>query len=342
MRPDELLEALVRIPSPTGEEAEAVAFLQEQARADGFRVVADAAGNFIAEAGRGAKLLLFVGHIDTVPGAIPVRREGDVLWGRGSVDAKGPLVAAYCAARRHLDAGARIRIVGAVGEEGDSRGAKTLDRSERPDWIVVGEPSGADGLTLGYKGILRGTLSLRAPVRHGGHPGAGAIEAFLDAWQEVRRELALADGFTTLQGRLDRIASRHDGLADEVEATLQVRLPPGAMPETVAARVEAIARRHGAALQVTEALAPHVAERKTPLVAAFLASLRAGGLEPRLKHKTGTADFNHLAQWFPGVPMVAYGPGDASLDHTPEERASLAELAQAVDVLDRVFARFAQ
>lgn len=339
--PDALLEALVRIPSPTGQEAAAVAFLQGQARGDGFRVTTDAAGNFIAEAGSGPRLLLFVGHVDTVPGDIPVRREGDTLWGRGSVDAKGPLVAAYCAARRHLGAGVRVRVVGAVGEEGDSRGAKALDRAERPDWIVVGEPSGVDGLTLGYKGILRGRLALRQPARHGGHLGAGAIEAFTDAWGEVRRELAFADGFSTLQGRLDRIASRSDGLHDAVEADAQVRLPPGAAPEATAARIQAILQRHGVTLDVAEAVAPHVADRRTPLVAAFLSSLRAAGLSPQLKHKTGTADFNLLAEWFPGVPMAAYGPGDSRLDHTPEERASLRELQQAVDVLDGVFARLA-
>ncbi|MFO1535478.1 MAG: M20/M25/M40 family metallo-hydrolase [Thermoplasmatota archaeon] len=340
--PDELLEALLRIPSPTGQEGKVVAFLKDQARADGFRVTTDPVGNFIAEAGHGKRLLLFVGHVDTVPGDIVVLRDGDRLWGRGSVDAKGPLVAAYCAARRHLDASLRIRIVGAVGEEGDSRGAKALDRSERPDWIVVGEPSGADGLALGYKGILRGRLALRQTARHAGHPGPGAIDTFLEAWAEVRRELAFADGFTEVQGRLDRIASRGDGLQDEVEADAQVRLPPGTTPEATTARIQSIVGRHGASFAATESVPAHVADRKTPLVASFLASLRSVGFSPQLKHKTGTADFNLLAGWFPGVPMVAYGPGDSPLDHTPEERASLRELAQAVDVLDDVFTRLAE
>ncbi|HJQ94012.1 MAG TPA: M20/M25/M40 family metallo-hydrolase, partial [Candidatus Thermoplasmatota archaeon] len=155
-REAELLEAIVRIPSVTGSEAEAVRFLQQRARADGLRVLEDAAGNFIAEAGNGPRLLLFVGHVDTVPGHIEVRREGDALWGRGAVDAKGPLAAAYCAALRHKDSkDLTLRIVGAVDEEGDSRGARALDRGLRPEWIVVGEPSGVHGITLGYKGILR-------------------------------------------------------------------------------------------------------------------------------------------------------------------------------------------
>ena len=33
------------------------------------------------------------------------------------------------------------------------------------------------------------------------------------------------------------------------------------------------------------------------------------------------------------APMVAYGPGDAALDHTPEERIHVAEYLRSVDVL---------
>jgi acetylornithine deacetylase/succinyl-diaminopimelate desuccinylase-like protein len=39
--------------------------------------------------------------------------------------------------------------------------------------------------------------------------------------------------------------------------------------------------------------------------------------------------------------MVAYGPGDASLDHTPDERIVLGEFRQSVDVLETVARRLA-
>jgi len=35
-------------------------------------------------------------------------------------------------------------------------------------------------------------------------------------------------------------------------------------------------------------------------------------------------------------PIVAYGPGDASLDHTPEERIALDEYLTAVRILAEV------
>lgn len=339
----EVLRSLVAVPSVTGFEAEAVRLMQAQARRDGFRVAEDAAGNFIAETGTGPRLLLFVGHIDTVPGHIPVHEADGALWGRGAVDAKGPLAAAYCAARRHLGSpDLRIRIVGAVDEEGDSRGAKALDRSERPDFILVGEPSGVHGVTLGYKGILRASFTLERPKGHGAHPGRTAVEQALGLWADVAASFDLADRFDALQGHLLSLNTRSDGLADQVEGRFHLRLPPGADPDLILAGLQQLAARHGARVEGHERMWPHVADKRTPLVAAFLQAIRAHGGEPRLLRKTGTADLNHLAGWFPGVPIAAYGPGDASLDHTPEERIVVAEFHEAVDILDQVFARLGQ
>jgi len=33
-------------------------------------------------------------------------------------------------------------------------------------------------------------------------------------------------------------------------------------------------------------------------------------------------------------PILAYGPGDSSLDHTPEEHVELAEYLRAINVLE--------
>jgi LysW-gamma-L-lysine carboxypeptidase len=39
-----------------------------------------------------------------------------------------------------------------------------------------------------------------------------------------------------------------------------------------------------------------------------------------------------------GVPIVAYGPGDSALDHTPEERIHLGEYLRAIEVLREALA----
>lgn len=343
MNGPELLEALVRIPSPTGSERQAVLFMQEQARRDGFRVLTDDVGNFIAEAGRGERLLLFVGHIDTVPGHIPVRRENGTLWGRGTVDAKGPLVAAYLAAKRHLDdPNLRIRIVGAVDEEGHSRGAAAVPTDLDPAWILIGEPSGAHGLTLGYKGILRGTFRVEGERHHGAHREASAVETAIQFWRTLEAKYRFQDHYDTVQGRLDSINSTTDGLVDRVEAHFNLRLPPGIDPVVIEAEVHEVAAQAGATVEIDERMQGHEASRRGPLVAAFMASLRARGATPKLKRKTGTADFNLFAHRHPGVPIAAYGPGDASLDHTPNEHVEVDEFEQAVDILDDVLRRLAE
>lgn len=342
MNEAELLEALVRIPSVTGNEADAVAFLRQQAAADGFRVLDDAAGNFVAEAGHGPRLLLFVGHIDTVAGHIPVRVEAGQLWGRGAVDAKGPLVAAYCAARRHLlSSSLTIRIVGAVDEEGNSRGAKAVPADLRPEWIVIGEPSGVDAVTLGYKGIVRGAFTLSRPHHHGAHPGPTAVEDGIAFWQALAARFAFADTFDAVQGHLTRLDTSSDGLADNVVGHFNIRLPPGTRCMDIEATLQDAARTSGAHVAVEERVEPALASKRTPLVAAFLRTVRQRGLTPRLLRKTGTADFNLFANRHPGVPIVAYGPGDPALDHTPQERVALADFGLAVHILDEVIAELA-
>lgn len=337
----DLLQGLVAIPSVTGSEAAAVAWLQQQARADGLRVIEDAAGNFIAEAGTGPRTLLFVGHIDTVPGVIPVRVEAGALWGRGAVDAKGPLAAAYCLARRLKDSkDLTLRLVGAVDEEGDSRGAKTLD-SGQPDWIVIGEPSGVHGVTLAYKGILRGTFHLERPRGHGAHPGATAIEQAIAFWDAVRQRYRLEDRFDAVQGHLLRLTTTSDGLNDRIDGAFHLRLPPGVDPDRLEAELQALAAEHGATLAGAERMRAAEASKRTPLAAAFLQAIREHGGQPRFLRKTGTADFNLLAERHPGTPMVAYGPGDAALDHTPDERIALADFTQAVEILESVARRLA-
>jgi LysW-gamma-L-lysine carboxypeptidase len=67
-------------------------------------------------------------------------------------------------------------------------------------------------------------------------------------------------------------------------------------------------------------------------VRAFLSGIRSQGGEPRFVYKTGTADLNIVAPVWK-CPALVYGPGDSSLDHTPEEHIQLDEYEKAVQVL---------
>jgi len=76
------------------------------------------------------------------------------------------------------------------------------------------------------------------------------------------------------------------------------------------------------------------AQKNTPLVRALLAAIRAEGGRPTFTLKTGTSDMNVVGPAW-GCPVVAYGPGDSRLDHTPEEHIVLEEYHRAIAVLRR-------
>src|SRR5918912_1705302 len=114
----ELVRGLVEIPSVSRREGDAVEWLVMRMSERGFRASVDDAGNAVGEIGDGPRHVVLLGHIDTVPGEIPVRIENGVLHGRGAVDAKGPLATFVCAAAAAASrADARLTVVGAVGEE---------------------------------------------------------------------------------------------------------------------------------------------------------------------------------------------------------------------------------
>src|SRR5712692_9791077 len=89
---DSLLSGLLEAYSPSHEEQQASEYLARWKRSAGFdQVFVDEAGNAVGILGDGSQEIVLLGHIDTVPGYITVEARDGKLYGRGSVDAKGPL-----------------------------------------------------------------------------------------------------------------------------------------------------------------------------------------------------------------------------------------------------------
>jgi [amino group carrier protein]-lysine/ornithine hydrolase len=331
----ELLEEMLRIPSPSTQERALGQWLVSRLRAMGFAARRDEVGNVVAFWGSGPKEVMLLGHMDTVPGFIPVRREGDRLCGRGAVDAKGPLAAAIVAvARQPAGAACRFTIVGAVEEEGSSRGARHLVNRRAPDQLVILEPSGWDAVTLGYKGSLRVRYRLSQPMGHSAGPNESAADKAIAFVRQVQDHAdAQSNGrgsFERLDARILRFHADHDGFRDTAAMTVAFRLPMNFDVPALQQQLEAWA--DGAELRFEYADAAVRAEKNTPLVRAFLKGIRDAGGTPRFKMKTGTSDMNILAPIW-GCPTLAYGPGDSRLDHTPDEAIQIGEFERGVDVL---------
>lgn len=335
----ELLSELVSRYSPSGQEAEAASYLVDWMAAHGFAAHVDAVGNAVGMRGAAdaPHTLLLLGHIDTVPGEIPVRIEDGCLYGRGSVDAKGALCAfAEATTRAAIPPDWRVIVIGAVDEEADSRGAYHVREQEQPTWCIIGEPSGAGRITLGYKGHLRANYRLTRPLAHSAHPQPSAGELGVRLWQGLqawaeRQNQGKERVFEQVSLHLADIHTHRDGFHEALEMEINFRLPPGVLPEDARATLAALAEPD-AAWHTSSAEAAYLASKGTPLVRALLAAIRAQGGQPGFVLKSGTSDMNVVGEVW-SCPMVAYGPGDSALDHTPHEHLPLAEYHQAVRTL---------
>ena len=341
-RPDDhaaetLLQDLVAIPGITGEEGPAVRHLVEWMAANGYdEAYVDDIGNAVGILGSGDLDLVLLGHIDTVPGELPVRRQGRLLYGRGTVDARGPLCAfAIAGARADLPAGLRLVVVGAVEEEGSSCGARYLLDRYQPWACVIGEPSRADRITLGYKGRLLVERKWRGPLAHSAGQGQSPAENAVAWWQELQNWAEPHnEGVTGLFDRLDvtlqAINTGQDGAWGETSLTAGFRLPLRLSPEEMEAGLPAAGK--DASLTTRGHESAWLSPRDNLLSRAFRRAIRQHGGRPRFVTKTGTSDMNLVAPVW-NCPIVAYGPGDSALDHTPDEHLDLDEYLRAIDIL---------
>jgi LysW-gamma-L-lysine carboxypeptidase len=344
-QPSPTLLGLVERFSPTGREAKATAWLAKHMRGLGFESSrVDEAGNAVGILGPGPRQIVLLGHIDTVPGEIPVRQEAGILHGRGSVDAKGSLAAFVdAAAKIGSIPGWQIVVIGAVDEEGDSAGARFISSRYQPHYAVIGEPSGWERLTLGYRGILRFRCTASRPIGHTAAEEESVCETVIGFWNGMadwcaRENAGSQSNFDRISPSLQYMRSESDGFVNTAVVEGDFRLPLRLPPERVEPILQETAAGKCKAEGIGVPLAAFRADKQTPLVGAFLSAIRAHQGNPSFSLKLGTSDLCVVGpSW--KCPMAVYGPGDSALDHTPAECLSLEEYEKAVSVLVTVLQR---
>lgn len=342
--PVSLLQSMLSIPSVSTQEAELSRFLVNTMAEYGLQSHVDAAGNAVGILGtpvNGPDLVL-LGHIDTVPGVVPVRIEDGKLYGRGAVDAKGPFATFVSAAARLAADGVtlpyRLVLVGAVEEEAaSSKGAHYAATQYQPAACVIGEPSGWDRITLGYKGRLLVDARWEQAMAHSAGPDQAVSEQAVALWNAVAAYCADYNQqhsrlFDQLLPSLRTINSGSDGLSDWVSMMIGIRLPPAIEPAALAAQISAMATSSTPALHFHDLCKAYQGDKNNALVRAMLKGIRSTGGNPGFLLKTGTSDMNVVGPVWQ-CPILAYGPGDSTLDHTPQEHVLIEEYLQAIEVL---------
>lgn len=342
-----LLTECLKIYSPTTEEAELARFLAEKMDRLGYsKVRTDGAGNALGEIGKGSTSILLCGHMDTVPGMLPVARRQGRIYGRGAADAKSPLCALLVAGSRAADLGVRVTFAGVTQEEGEGAGIEQLIKSgEDFDYAVFGEPSGSDRITVGYRGRVSLYVTVKTPGGHAGSPWAqrSAFDEFAQLLSRLktyeRSKEVKGDHFrsVSISPTLVKAGSYHNVIPNTCEATIDLRLPP-AIPSSIAIEeIRHVAKQTDEGAQVDiragEPTEAYQADTSSRLVRAFQRAiiLRLKS-RPSLVRKTGTGDMNTFAHR-KGTACVTYGPGLSRTSHTDGEMVEIRDYLASIEVL---------
>ncbi|MFE5818093.1 M20/M25/M40 family metallo-hydrolase [Streptomyces sp. NPDC056479] len=327
-----LLRKMLEIPSASYQERALADYLAEAMTDLGFRTHIDGVGNVVGVIERGdGPTVMLLGHMDTVSGHVPVRSEDGRLYGRGAVDAKGPLAAMICAAAGAVDFRGRIVVIGVVEEETPrSRGAMAIRAThDRPDALIIGEPSGWSSVVLGYKGKLDLRYTVKCPATHPSNPAPKASELAVACWDALV-ELLGPDASHDVFAQPGATLCQLNGDLTTATADLSVRIPPGFDVDGLVRELRD--RLPAGDLEVLNSVAACRVGRADPVVRALVTGVRRLHAQPRLVVKTATSDMNTLAEVW-DIPMATYGPGDSSLDHSDDEHIILSDFMRGIDVL---------
>ena len=319
-----LTRTLVDIDSTTGREHDVATWLAAFLRGQGYVVseqpIDDGRFNVFARL-EATPRVVFSTHFDCVPPFAPSRQQGDVIFGRGSCDAKGILASQIVAVERLRAAGeSRLGMLFVAGEERGSDGARVAN-DHAPDgvrFLINGEPT-ENRLGVATRGVLRVKLQASGRAAHSSFPelGDSAIDKLLDALM-VLRGVALPE---------DAVLGRTHYTVGLIEG--------GVAPNVVSPRASAeiLFRIVGEGAPVRTAL--KVVE---PLVAIEpVLDIPAVRMHTLPGFETAvfpyTTDIPLLTRW--GTPLLL-GPGSIHDAHTDDEHVSVDELHQAVELYERI------
>ena len=374
------LRDMVQTPSlSTQEGAVAGRFVAEMTRL-GFRDVrTDRIGNVVGWIGPGhGPVLMLNGHMDTVRVSDPetwshdpfgAEVEDGLLYGLGACDMKGGLAAMVYGAKLLRDAGVPLKgdvVVACVVQEEpcEGIGSRVLIEEEgiRPEWVVLGEPSGLD-VTRGHRGRLEMRLIAHGRSAHAACPHLGENAIYTAARLSFGLELLagqlgddafLGPGTLTVTD-VSSSASSRNAVPDRCELIIDRRLTLGENETMALAEVQRVIAREGvqAEVEVTEYNATsytgydcHAREfypawvmpEDHPLVTAAVRAVRA---QSKRRPYVGRWDFSTEGAYTAGVagiPTVGFGPGDPRQAHTADEHIRLADVHAAAEVYARLAA----
>lgn len=342
------LRDLVAIPSISGNEAPAAELVESVARSLGLEVVRDETSVRIevGDVSAGPTLAMAT-HLDVVPPGQGWTREpfdpvieGELLYGRGSGDAKASVAAmlyALADISRQPPAG-RVLGLFTYGEETrDATMPAALARAGRVDAALVGEPTNLQ-YAVAQRGLMMVDLVAHGDQRHAGYAGEGE---FTNAVSVLARELVRLDdivaervhpvlGVTTVTPTMLEAGVSRNVTPPEARAVLDIRSTPAWTHDELEV---ALSERLDCEVVVTS---KRLVPVETPAGSRLLAAARAAAPDTTSYGSPTCSDWCYLS----GVDAIKVGPGTSRRSHTPDESVDLPEVVAARTLYARIAERY--
>ena len=302
-------------------------------------------------------------HIDVVPAGdgwtsdpFRLRERDGQLFGRGSCDAKGPLVAMLEAmrlliAQRDNWSGTLLGVF-VADEEVGSRGAKSyVKMAPKVDYCLIGEPTSCQTV-IAHKGSLRPLVRVHGKTAHSGMPDLG-VNAILKSARLL--EMIVEEHERTSQmehplvGKASLTVTRaNGGHADNVvpascDFLLDRRIIPGedeeAVKRSIADLVERAAKESGTPAEIIDFVATTGGASETdvnhPVVKACQHACHLHNSTPSdVTGFQGGCDLVHFKSI--GAEGAVLGPGSLNVAHQPNEYVPIEELVRSVLIYQQI------
>jgi acetylornithine deacetylase len=348
-----LLEEMVAIYSPSGKEEDIQLLLEETLLGAGLtvrrEVVDENRFNLRCTLQQVEPDFYLVGHVDTVADwelqELGPRQRRGILHGLGSADMKAgcaAMIEAFLVLAETLPEEKRppAGLLLVVGEEEDGAGSLAFLRQHRPQWVVIGEPTGLIACCAHY-GYLEATLTTRGLRSHSSLPehGHNAVESMLRTLLFLGQAPLLRRPEGGLVYSIREMNSARAGFVvpDRCETWIDMHLPPTLSPEKT---IKALHRRLATARRYIPELdleidfpwtdrgydigTDHWLARTLDLVA--LSANWAPVFGSFRSHSDGNLFYEKGCR-----PMVL-GPGFLETAHTADEQVALADVETAASL----------
>ena len=341
---------LVAIPSISGNELPAAEYVERVARALGLDVVRDETSVRVSVGDESAgPTLALASHLDVVPPGEGWSRdpftpiiEGDLLYGRGSGDAKASVVSMLHALGDVAANGRTLRgrALGIFSYGEETRNATmpmAVERAGRLDAALVGEPTNLE-FSVAQRGLMMVDLVAHGDQRHAGY---AATEGFTNAITVLARNLARLDniasarvhpvlGVTTVTPTMLEAGVSRNVTPPTARAVLDIRSTPDWTHDELAVLLR---ERLDCEVVVTST---RLVPCETPAGSALLAAAQRARPESTSYGSPTCSDWCFLRH----LDAIKVGPGTSRRSHTPDESVNLSEVIAARAFYARVIEEY--